>query len=328
MTFYRNTLSAVLLTLLSAQGVAAQTPNVAEQVEALWQDKNYTAAHQLLSPQVTGKTRDAKLLALLGRTEALLDNNERAEELLEKAVKYDAANADYQHWYATVSCNLAGNASMFSALGYAKRCKSAYEKALELAPSNPRSYIALGQFYAQAPSIAGGDKDKALQLADKLALIDPLQGGLLQLRATDLADAAEFDALLAKSELLRQRPESYFQRAMTLARGEQYEQAIALLRLTQQQPAIDDDAKATQAESRYQLARCAVLGKTAVAEGITAMQQYLQDTPDPTRLDWAQLRLAQLYALADDKEKARTIAGTLFAATDDDKLKAELKKLL
>ena len=109
---------------------------------------------------VNEKTKDAQLLALLGRTEAGLQQNERAEQLLEKALKFEANNADYQHWYATVSCNLAGSASMFSALGYAKRCKKAYETALELAPENPRSYIALGSFLAQAPGIAGGGVDR------------------------------------------------------------------------------------------------------------------------------------------------------------------------
>lgn len=328
MAFSDKTLTIVLFSVLTGQAFAAQPADIAEQVKGLWQQKNYAGAQTLLSPLVGKKSKDAQLLALLGQTEFLLENKEQAEELLEKAIKYDASNADYQHWYATVSCNLASDASMFSAMGYAKRCKKAYETALQLAPSNPRSYIALGQFYAQAPAIVGGDKDKALQLAEKLTTIDPLQGALLQLRATDLEDSAVFDALLVKSELLRQRPESFFQRGITLARAEKFAQAIEALQLAIKQPATDDDAKEVIAESRYQLARCAVLGKTAVSEGIAAMQYYLDDTPDPTRLDWAKLRLAQLYVLAKELEKANAIAKPLLAATDDDKLKAELKKIL
>lgn len=314
--------------LLLSSAVQANNTELASQVDALWQANNYAAAEALLTPLVTKKSKDAQLLALLGRTHAGLKNNDRAEELLEKAIKFDANNADYQHWYATVSCNLASSASMFSALGYAKRCKKAYESALALAPQNPRSYIALGSFLAQAPGIAGGDKDQALQLAEKLKQLDETQGWLLQLKLTDIADDAAFNQFLAGAELLKARPEPYFQRAMQLTVQENYSAAISLLQQAIRQTAVDDEAKASITESYYQLARCAVLGKTAVPEGIAAMQQYLQDNPGSERFDWAQLRLAQLYLLADAPDKAKAITEPLLASTGDDKLKAELKKLL
>ena len=313
--------------LLASSTVQAQS-DINSTVRQLWLAEDYAGAKALLATKVNNNTRDAQLLALLGQTEAALKHADVAEALLEKAIKLDQSNADYQHWYATVSCNLASSASMFSAMGYAKRCKKAYETALKLAPQNPRSYIALGSFYAQAPGIVGGDKDKALQLAAKLATLDAVQGAILQLKATDISDDNQFNALLASSAILRSRPESYFQRAMTLAAEDKFDLAIVQLQQALAQAATDDDALATQTESRYQLARCAVLGKTAVAEGIAAMQQYLQDNPASDRHDWAQLRLAQLYVLSKEADKAKAISEPLLASTDDDKLKAELKKLL
>ena len=314
--------------LLLSTATYAETTALTVQVKQLWQESDYQAAQDLLAAKVERKTKDAELLALLGQTQALLGNSDRAEELLEKALKYNADNADYQHWYATVSCNLASSASMFSAMGYAKRCRKAYEKALQLAPDNPRSYVALGSFYAQAPGIAGGDKAKALELAKRLAKKDVLQGALLKLKATDVSDDAVFNALLAESDILKARPESYFQRAVTLGNNDEYEQAIALLKQALVQPAMDEDAIATLTESRYQLGRYAVLGKTAVKEGISALQQYLQTDPTPRRNEWAQLRLAQLYLLSEQADKASAITQPLLASTADNKLKAELKKLL
>ena len=219
--------------LILSSSVLANTAEqaLAEQVKALWQAKDMQAAQALLTPLVTKKTKDAQLLALLGQTEALLNNADKAEDLLEKAVKIDSNNADYQHWYATASCNQAASASMLSALGHAKRCKKAYETALKLAPDNPRSYIALGSFLAQAPGIAGGDKDKALQLAEQLKQIDPLQGALLQLNASDLQDDAVFNALLAKDELLTQRPETYLQRGVAFSRVDEHVKAMALFEI-------------------------------------------------------------------------------------------------
>lgn len=321
-----RTLFSGLLLLSSA--VQANNAGLASQVEAFWQANDYAAAKALLAPLVTKQSKDAQLLALLGRTEAGLQQMERAEELLAKAVKYEANNADYQHWYATASCNLAASASMFSALGYAKRCKKAYQTALKLAPANPRSYIALGSFLAQAPGIAGGDKAQALALAQQLKQLDEVQGWLLQLRLTEFSDDAAFVQFLAEAKPLQQRPEAYFQRAMQLTAQENYPAAIALLQQAIQQAAVDDDAKASIAESHYQLARCAVLGKTAISEGIAAMQHYLQHEPEADRLDWAKFRLAQLYLLSDQTAKAKAITQPLLASTNDDKLKAELKKLL
>ncbi|SEI05977.1 Tetratricopeptide repeat-containing protein [Rheinheimera pacifica] len=313
--------SSVLANSTDPQALTAQ-------VKALWQAKDAQAAQALLTPLVTKKTKDAQLLALLGQTEALLNNADKAEDLLEKAVKIDSKNADYQHWYATVSCNLASSASMLSALGYAKRCKKAYETALKLAPDNPRSYIALGSFLAQAPGIAGGDKGKALQLAEQLKQIDALQGALLQLNASDLQDDAVFNALLAKDELLTQRPETYLQRGVAFSRTDEHTKAIALFDQALTMPASDDDAAAAQAQALYQIGRSAVKGGLAVDKGISALQQFIAQQPAADNIDWAKLRLGQLYIAQQQQAKAEEILKPLLASTQDKELKGELQKLL
>lgn len=322
-----NPITLTGLLLISTATVADTNPLSAE-VKALWQTGDTQAAQALLTPLVTKKTKDAQLLALLGQTEARLNNADKAEDLLEKAVKIDSNNADYQHWYATVSCNQASSASMLSALGYAKRCKKAYEAALKLAPENPRSYIALGSFLAQAPGIAGGDKEKALQLAQQLKQIDPLQGALLQLNASDLQDDAVFDALLAKDELLTQRPETYLQRGVAFSRTDAHAKAVALFEQALSMPATDDEALASQAQALYQLGRSAVKGGVAVDRGIDALQQFIAQQPGADNIDWAKLRLGQLYIAQQQQAKAEEILKPLLASTQDKELKSELQKLL
>lgn len=317
--------------LILSSSVLANTAEpqaLAEQVKALWQAGDMQAAQTLLSPMVTKKTKEAQLLALLGQTEALLNNADKAEDLLEKAVKIDSNNADYQHWYATISCNQASSASMLSALGYAKRCKKAYEAALKLAPDNPRSYIALGSFLAQAPGIAGGDKDKALQLAEQLKQIDPLQGALLQLNASDLQDDAVFNALLAKDELLTQRPETYLQRGVVFSRADQHTKAMAMFEQALTMPASDDEAAEAKAQALYQIGRSAVKGELAVDKGIAALQQFIAQQPAADNIDWAKLRLGQLYIAQQQQVKAEEILKPLQASTQDKELQSELQKLL
>ncbi len=316
----------MLAGMLSSASVAGQ--DLKQQLSELWQAGDFAAAKALLAPQVNSKTKDAALLAYLGRTEAGLNNMATAEELLAKAVKLTPANADYQHWYGTASCNMATNASMFSALGYARRCRAAYQKELELAPDSPRGYIALGSYYAQAPGVAGGDKAEALKLAEKLKQLDELQGWLLQLKATDISKQANFEALLAGSELLQQRPEAYYLRGMTLARDNKHSEAIELYQQALALTASDKEASASQVQSRYQLGRSAVLGKTGLEEGTAALQQFIQDGAPPEYGDWAQLRLGQLLLLQQQREQAEAILKPLLASTEDSRVKDELKKLL
>ncbi|MBU2114003.1 MAG: hypothetical protein KKE94_09555, partial [Gammaproteobacteria bacterium] len=64
--------------LLLSSTVEANNTELASQVDALWQANNYAAAEALLAPLLTKKSKDAQLLALLGRTHAGLKNNDRA----------------------------------------------------------------------------------------------------------------------------------------------------------------------------------------------------------------------------------------------------------
>lgn len=303
-------------------------PDIEVSVRQLWQSKDYVGAKALLQPLVTKKTKDARLLALLGQTEAKLQNDNDAEQWLEKAVKYDSANADYQHWYAGVSCNLATNASMFSALGYARRCKNAYQNALKLAPDNPRSYIALGSFYVQAPAIAGGDKAEALKLAAALKQLDPLEGAMLQLKASEFTDDAQFNAFLEHEAPLKSRPEPYLFQGMVYSRADEHAKAIVFFEQASMMDAADDAASESKYQAMYQIGRSAVKGKLEIAKGIVALEQFIKHHTDAEVIDWATLRLGQLYILQQQPEKADAILKPLMAATKDNNLKDELAKLL
>ncbi|GAB2915574.1 tetratricopeptide repeat protein [Rheinheimera gaetbuli] len=322
----RNTIIFSSLLLLSSTAQASN-PELAQQVKSLWQAQDYATAQALLAPMVNKKTKDAQLLALLGQTEAALHNAARAEQLLETALKYDSRNADYQHWYATVSCNLATSAGMLSALGYAKRCKKAYEAALKLAPENPRSYMALGSFYAQAPGIAGGDKEQARALAQQLLKLEPGQGALLYLKTLQLEDETVFDKALAQYPQLRQEPESFLRRGQALTAAKQYAQAIISFNLALQLPAQDEAQQNSQQTARYQLARAAVIGKTHTADAIAVLQQYIELGPEPMFAEWATLRLAQLHQQAGQTEEATLLVQQLHSSTDK-RLQDELKALL
>jgi tetratricopeptide (TPR) repeat protein len=315
--------------LLLSSGLSATPADLQQQVSELWQQQDFAAAKVLLTDKVNRKTKDAWLLAALGRSELELGQADAAEELLARAVKIEADNARYQFWFGRASCDSAQQASMFSALGYAKRCRNAFEHAVSLAPADTGYLKALGKYYAQAPGIAGGDKEQALAIAARLEQQDPLQGQLLQLEILFSAeDSTAAEQFIENSELLQNRPEPYFIRGIQLAQNRDYPAAMAEFRKASEQDVADDEGKRNRLLALYQLGRVSVLGKTETQQGVDALNEFLADGSMTDFNEWAQLRLSQLYLAQEQRQQAEAILKPLLATTRDDKLKSEIKKIL
>lgn len=318
-----------LMLLVVSVNTMANT-ELEQQVNALFQQNAYAEAKKLLTPKVTKKTKDAFLLAALGRTELALGEAEAATDWLERAIKLDGTNAEYQFYYANASCNTAQKVNMLSALGHAKRCVKAYETAHTLAPTEAKYLQALAQYYAQAPGVAGGDKAKAMALAKQLTEVNPLKGQLLQLELLLQEDQAQAEALLAANLELQQRPEPYFLLGVTQAAKRDYPAAIGQFQRASEQEAADKDALRSKLLALYQLGRAAVVGKTATEQGISALRQFIAESSEllPEYQDWAQFRLAQLYLANEQRPDAEALLRPLQARTKDDNLKTEIKKVL
>jgi len=308
---------------------ADQQTELQQHVANLWQQQDFAAAKVLLADKVNRKTKDAWLLAALGRSELELGQTSVAEDLLARAIKMESDNARYQFWFGRASCDSAQQAGMFSALGYAKRCRKAFEQAVSLAPADIGYLKALGKYYAQAPGIAGGDKDQALLLAEKLQQQDPLQGQLLKLEvlfsAEDMTAAEQF---VAASDLLQSRPEPYFMRGVHLAQSRDYVAAMAAFAIASEKVVDDAEGKRSRLLALYQLGRASVLAKTDYPQGVAALTEFLADGSMESFNDWAQFRLSQLYLAQEQRDKAEAILTPLLATTSDDNLKTEIKKIL
>jgi tetratricopeptide (TPR) repeat protein len=64
---------------------------------------------------------------------------------------------------------LAEGSSFLSALGYAKKTVRAFERAVELGPSNLEALSDVFEYYLQAPGMVGGGVDKAENIARRFA---------------------------------------------------------------------------------------------------------------------------------------------------------------
>jgi tetratricopeptide (TPR) repeat protein len=133
-------------------------------------------AVRVLQQQLSLHPADAESFNLLCRAYFMMDEWDPALEACQRAVGLAPQNSMYQLWLGRVYGEKADHSSIFSAPGLAKQARSAFERAVQLDPSNWDARADLGEFYAEAPGIVGGGKDKARAQADALMAINPAMG--------------------------------------------------------------------------------------------------------------------------------------------------------
>jgi len=114
-------------------------------------------------------TRDAATGALLGKAYFMEGLYKEAIANLEKAVAEDSLNSDSCDWLGRAYGRLAEGSSFLTALKYARKTVRAFERAVELDPSNLEALSDLFEYYLEAPGMVGGGLDKAEAIARKFA---------------------------------------------------------------------------------------------------------------------------------------------------------------
>ena len=142
----------------------------------------------LLSPlPATGSGAD-EAQNLLCRVRFTLQQWTEAATECQQAVTLSGKNSVYHMWLGRVLGQEASHANFFSAYGMAKKSLAEMQTAVQDDPKNVDAMADLGDYYAQAPGIAGGGADKAQAIATQMAAVDP--GRASQLRG-DIALAAK-----------------------------------------------------------------------------------------------------------------------------------------
>src|SRR5262249_43519172 len=136
------------------------------------------------------------------------DDADKAVAYAAKAVELTPNNADAQHALGDAYGLSAQRASIFSQFGLAKKCLTAYHRAVELAPANVDFHQSLFEYYRQAPGIAGGGLDKAEIEAGVIKQLDPVRGR--SAFATIFVAQKKYDHALAEfDEVLKTAPDDY-----------------------------------------------------------------------------------------------------------------------
>lgn len=167
---------ALLLLIVSSALGAESSPDFNTAVK-LYRERKNPEAKAAFEKLAQAEPQNAEATAYLGRIFIRLGDTESAIKVFDKLVAQYPTHSDYFRELGDAHGLKAQKAGLgFSGLGAARKCKAAYEKAVELDPGNLNARFSVMQFYQQAPGIVGGGLDKAHVQADAIIKLDPVRG--------------------------------------------------------------------------------------------------------------------------------------------------------
>ncbi|HVN19795.1 MAG TPA: hypothetical protein VMU05_13505 [Dongiaceae bacterium] len=158
----------VLAFVLLLPGISA-----AASAEELLAASNVNELVPMLEQRIKQSPNDAAAYNLLCRANLMMEEWDRGISNCEHARNLDPQNSVYWGWLGRIYGEKADRAGILSAAGWAKKARTAFERAVELAPNDWQARVDLGEFYVEAPGMIGGGKDKARDQANALMSIRP-----------------------------------------------------------------------------------------------------------------------------------------------------------
>lgn len=160
----------VLLIIFSNTGLHSQ--NSIEEGIKFYQEGEYEKARQYFLEKHDQNENDAEIKYYLGCSYLMLNDHDEAIDYIEEAIELDEGNAEYHFKLGQALGVKAQNSNVFKQAWLASKVKDEFEKALELDSTHLGAQIACISFYVQAPSVMGGDLEKARKLTERLSRTD------------------------------------------------------------------------------------------------------------------------------------------------------------
>lgn len=266
---------------------------------AAYEKSDYAKAVQELQAAAAKEPQDGEIQLLLTKSYIELQEQDAAVRSAEKAVALDPQNSLYHEWLGKAYGEKASHASLFAALGLARRTQREFQTAVELDDRNFSARQALIEFECSAPGIAGGGEDKAKIQIEQLRTQDAAEWhyalGNCRRQKKDFA-AADDEFRLA----LQSHPKSaelIYDIGDYVVKREQGEELLEVAALGERVAPADPRGK-------YYRAVGAILKKERLEEAERLLREYLETAPKRTaypRYAVAHTWLGRLYEEKGDK---------------------------
>jgi tetratricopeptide (TPR) repeat protein len=276
-------LAALIFSPPAARGDAAAAIQSAQH---LMTAGNYSSAVSTLQAAVPGNSSNAALFYWLGRAYYEMRDWDNAVTQGEMSVSIDPKNSLYHMWLGRA---YGGKADRDRSFSMAKKVKSEFKLAVSLDPSNIAARRNLEEYCLDAPWIAGGSKDEALEQVNAIVAIDPVAGhlarALYEQEGNKNLDAAETEI----RAVLAAKPKSvdpYFEVADFFRSVNKPADLLT---------AVDAAGQVSPNDPRLSFYRgvAAVLSNSNLPAGERDLKSYLASTPD--RSDWPEHAAARVW---------------------------------
>jgi tetratricopeptide (TPR) repeat protein len=167
-------MNSLILLFLMLLPVGSEPAGILDRAIVLFEKGEYRKANDLLSSATDSPDVSAEIRFWLGKTELKLRKWDKAVKEMEKAVRMEPSNAMYHLWLGRAYGARAEN--RIFGFNDARRVLREFREAGRLNPESITVRFDLLEFYAQAPGIVGGSKDKAWAEAEAIAKLNPVTG--------------------------------------------------------------------------------------------------------------------------------------------------------
>jgi len=192
-------LNMALNMALTVSAFAANLPFVSS-AEPLIEAGHYKRARGVLDAQLHENPNDAYALYLDSKDKESFGDLRGATVAAEKAVALDPRSADFHAQLAECYAYTAEKSSWLRGISLVHQMKEQISAALSLQPHHTDTLLVAMMFYFHAPRIAGGDRQRAHEIAREIVSFDPRWGYLAEARlAQEEASDAQIESILKQA---------------------------------------------------------------------------------------------------------------------------------
>ncbi len=270
-----------------------------DQIQAYFDQKEFQKAEKLIRVHLEKEPNNPTLIECLGDAYSYQKQFEKARSEYKKLVEKFPDSAEYHYKYGAVLGLIAKDASKLKALRMLGDIKNHLKTAANLNQQHIDVRWALVELYVQLPAIVGGGKKKALGYAQQLQEISPVDGHLAK-------------GYIYEYKENPQKAEMYYKMAIDSGGSLTCYGKLTDLYEKENEPlkAIGTIEQAQEKHERnalhYQIGKIAAEYNVELAKGERCLLTYIKDhtIKDGIPVEWAYLRLAQIYKHKMNKEKA------------------------
>ena len=169
--------------------------------EKLIEEGHWKQARAIVEQWIREKPNEPLANFLLSQIRNAFHDRQSPLGLAENAVRLDGGVAKYHRQLAEVIGVTAQHSGMFQQLFLARRFKKEIDTAVSQDPNDLQALRDLMEFYLLAPVIAGGDKDKARGMADRIGRMNIAEGCFALVRLAEFNnEPGKVEGLLRKAE--------------------------------------------------------------------------------------------------------------------------------